>query len=152
MIVIGNHLIEEIRRRAQQSYPNECVGALVGHGNGGNGGGARYVVDVLPLDNRRGDEAARRRYLVSAEDYRALERRGQERGLDVIGFWHSHPDHPAEPSEYDRKNALPWYSYVIVAVRAGGAGEIRCWQLSDDRSRFDACPISPPGTIEVSSK
>lgn len=142
MIVISNEIIERIRQRAGEVYPQECVGALLGVSSGGNGREVRRVLDVVPLENRRDEQTARHRYLVLPEDYRALEREATGRRLDILGFWHSHPDHPARPSTYDREHALPWYSYVIVAVLAGEPVDIRGWMLSDDRSRFEPDPIT----------
>ena len=85
--------------------------------------------------------SARRRFRVSPEDYRDLENTARERRLEILGFYHSHTDHPAVPSEYDRENALPWYSYLIVSVRARRADEVLCWTLAEDRSRFERDPI-----------
>jgi len=129
---MSSALADAIRRHAERTYPHECCGALLGRGDGG----ARDVSAALPVENQREGEAARRRFLITGEDYRALEREARARHLDIVGFYHSHPDHPARPSDYDRDHALPWYAYVIVSVRAGRGGEMACWVLDDDRAGF----------------
>ena len=79
-----------------------------------------------------------RRFRISAEDYRRAEARAAERGSALLGFYHSHPDHPARPSEFDREHALPWWSYVIVSVQQKRSTDVLSWELREDRSRFDA--------------
>ena len=137
MILIDDALASRIREHAQSCYPHECVGALIGHGNGS----AARIGDVVPLENRRHGDEARRRFLVTAEDFRALEQTARDRDMEVLGFYHSHPDHPARPSEFDREHALPWYTYVIVSVENGTAVGLTAWTLSDDRSAFAARSI-----------
>ena len=155
MIVIRESLIETIRRHGARAYPHECCGALLGRdrdnapgdgptggpGTGGPGGPVREVMGLLPLDNRRDGEAARRRFLVTAEDHLRAEREARKRGLDIVGFYHSHPDHPSRPSEFDRDHALPWYSYLILRVAEGSPGETTSWRLADDRAAFEREPI-----------
>ena len=105
---------------------------------------------LFPLTNRR-DDSPRNRFSITADDFRAAERAAKEQGLELVGWYHSHPDHPARPSEYDREHAWPWYSYVIVSVASGEACDMTSWQLSDDRSAFQTEEIAwaiPPGTIK----
>lgn len=130
---INAALLEDIRRHGARAYPNECCGALLGMVDAEGG---KQVRALLPLDNRREGEAARTRFLVTAEDYLHIEKQARAQQLDILGFYHSHPDHPARPSEYDREHGLPWYSYVIVRVSAGEPQEATSWVLSEDRSRF----------------
>jgi proteasome lid subunit RPN8/RPN11 len=125
-------LADAIRRHAEQAYPHECCGALLGR----DGARGREVTATLPVPNQRRGQAARRRFLITADDYRALEREARARDLDIVGFYHSHPDHPARPSDYDRDHALPWYAYVIVSVQAGRGADMACWVLDDDRGDF----------------
>ena len=89
----------------------------------------------MPLQNRR-DDSPRNRFEVTPEDVRLAEKTASEKTLDLIGWYHSHPDAPARPSEYDREHAWPWYSYIIVSVHAGAAMEITSWRLKDDRSAY----------------
>jgi len=91
---------------------------------------------LVPLVNQRTD-AARNRYLIDPVSFRRAQERLDRDGLDVIGVYHSHPDHPAVPSTFDREHAWPWLSYVIVGVTRGNAAELKSWTLSDDRAAFD---------------
>jgi proteasome lid subunit RPN8/RPN11 len=120
---------EAIRRHAAETYPHECCGALIGREGA--------VTEAFALPNTT-DEGPRRRFLVRAADYREAERRADNSGADLLGFYHSHPDHPARPSQYDLDHAWPFFSYVIVSVREGVAGDITSWRLRDDRSSFDS--------------
>ena len=140
-LLISDTLLDTIRRHGARTYPHECCGALLGRAEGN---GSKRVLDLLPLDNRREGEAARTRFLISAEDYRLAEKTACERKMKILGFYHSHPDHPARPSEFDREHALPWYSYVVVRVAQGQPQETTSWVLSDDRSRFEPEPLVAP--------
>jgi proteasome lid subunit RPN8/RPN11 len=85
--------------------------------------------------NRR-EDSPRNRFFVTAEDANDADKAAQAQGLDLIGWYHSHPDHPARPSEYDREHAWPWYSYIIVSVQNGNPRDMTSWRLQDDRSAF----------------
>jgi proteasome lid subunit RPN8/RPN11 len=143
VLEIPNSLLDDIKQHGARSYPNECCGALLGVASDD---GAKQVRALLPLDNRREGEAARTRFLVTAEDFRWAEKEARARGLDILGFYHSHPDHPARPSDFDREHALPWYSYIIVAVAGGVPQEATSWVLADDRSRFLPEEMRPPAS------
>ncbi len=137
---IDEQLVERIRRHGAQTYPNECCGALLGRDAEAEAVPATFVRKVLglnPLVNRR-EDSPRNRFSVSGEDVREADKVAQSAGLDVIGWYHSHPDHPARPSEFDREHAWPWYSYVIVSVQGGVPGDLSSWRLQDDRSGFAA--------------
>jgi proteasome lid subunit RPN8/RPN11 len=111
--------------------------------------GTREVVRVVPVDNLREDSRATR-YSIAPEQFLAVDRSAREAGLEVLGFFHSHPDHPPEPSGFDREQAWPWYSYLIVAVDRGRIAGHKAWRLRDDRSTFDDEAIeSPPGGAGV---
>ena len=139
-LLLREALLEEIGQRGARSYPNECCGALLGVARED---GSKQVYALLPLDNRREGEAARTRFLVTADDYRFAELSARKQKLEVIGWYHSHPDHPARPSEFDREHALPWYSYVVVRVAQGKPEEATSWVLADDRSQFLPEAIEP---------
>ena len=124
--------IETIREHGATTYPHECCGALIGTA----GQERTEVVEARPLDNVTA-EGPRRRFLVSAADYRAAERHAAASGAELVGFYHSHPDHPAEPSQYDLDHAWPNLSYVIVAVAGGRAAAVRSWRLRADRTSFE---------------
>lgn len=128
---IPEEIAARIREHGAESYPYECCGALLGR----ESDGGRRVVELLPLANRRHD-SLRNRFSISPEDYRRAEQVAAERELELLGWYHSHPDHPALPSEFDREHAWPWFSYVIVSVEQGKAGPMVAWRLADDRSRF----------------
>ena len=134
-------MLAEIGRHGARAYPNECCGAMLGVAGDD---GAKQARALLPLDNRREGDSARTRFLVTADDFRWAEKQARQQGFDILGFYHSHPDHPARPSEFDREHALPWYSYIIVAVAGGEPQEATCWVLADDRSRFLAEPMRSP--------
>jgi proteasome lid subunit RPN8/RPN11 len=124
-----------IREHGRDAYPHECCGALIGRDG--------IVTSTSPLPNVT-DEGPRRRFRVSDKDYLAVQRAADAAGDELIGFYHSHPDHPAVPSQYDLDHAFPSFAYVIVSVVAGEAGDLRSWTLRDDRSAFDE------QTVEVS--
>lgn len=128
-------VVDAIARHGAEAYPNECCGALI-EINGD-------VVDAWALPNTT-QEGARRRFLVSPSDYRAAEARADAIGGTLAGFYHSHPDHPARPSQHDLDHAWPNLSYVIISVAAGVPGAITCWRLRDDRSSFDQKDLQWP--------
>ena len=104
------------------------------------------VTEALALPNST-EEGPRRRFLVRPIDYRAAERRAAQLGAELVGFYHSHPDHPARPSRYDLDHAWPVFAYVIVAVEGGEPRALTSWRLRDDRSAFDEEPV----TVEARS-
>src|SRR5215212_4923665 len=121
---------------AKEVYPEECAGVLVGMDTGE----MKVVVDVWRAENTHEEERSRR-FLIEPLKIKEFEERAAERDMDVLGFYHSHPDHPAEPSEYDREHAWPGYSYVIASVSAENVEEMRSWVLRDDRSGYDEEPL-----------
>jgi proteasome lid subunit RPN8/RPN11 len=140
---ISNHLAEKIRRHGAETYPHECCGALLGRdAEMRDGEPGREVLGLHALVNRR-DDSPRNRFSVTAEDVRDTEKVSREQNLDVIGWYHSHPDHPARPSEFDREHAWPWYSYIIVSVHNGAPQDMTSWRLEDDRTKFS------PEALEV---
>lgn len=125
---IAADALDEIFLHAQHAYPFECCGALLGRDG--------HVRRGLQLPNTT-DEGPRRRFLIRPEDYRAAEAETRATGHDLLGFYHSHPDHPARPSDFDLAHAWPVFSYVIVSVREGRPREATSWRLRDDRSALD---------------
>lgn len=133
-------LADAIRAHGAQTYPHECCGALVGRvdslgGAALSGRGSLTVTALVPLPNTT-EEGPRRRFLVRPSDYRLAEKRAAALGGDLVGFYHSHPDHPARPSQYDLDHAWPTFAYVIVSVQAGVGADMTVWLLADDRSAF----------------
>jgi proteasome lid subunit RPN8/RPN11 len=133
MIRLTSADIEEIKEIAQKTYPHECCGVMVGSVENG----VKTVTELVPAENQRTDSPANR-YLITPDLLNALEKKLKGTDRAIVGFFHSHPDVPARPSTYDQDHAWPWYSYVIVSVNKGEAGEIHNWKLRDDRSAFDA--------------
>jgi proteasome lid subunit RPN8/RPN11 len=123
---LSNALVEEIRRQGETAYPSECCGVLAGYL-----GDVKEVSRLLPMANRRGDDP--HRYLIAPDDLRRAEAELRSAGLEVLGFYHSHPDHPAAPSPFDTEHAWPWYSYIIVRVDRSRAAELTSWVLNEDR-------------------
>jgi proteasome lid subunit RPN8/RPN11 len=133
---IGQGDIGYIHEHAKDSYPEECAGALVGM----NLDGMKIVVDVRRAENTHEEERSRR-FLIEPLKIKEFDERAAEREMEVLGFYHSHPDHPAEPSDYDREHAWPIYSYVIASVAEDGVNEMRSWVLRDDRSGYEEEPL-----------
>jgi proteasome lid subunit RPN8/RPN11 len=126
-IQLSEVMLENIRREGERAYPGECCGVLAGQP-----GETKTVLRLLPVTNRRTDDP--HRYLITAEDLQRVTAELREAELEVLGFYHSHPDHRAVPSAFDTEHAWPWYSYLIVQVEQGRAGEAASWQLAPDRS------------------
>ena len=117
-----------IRAHGRETFPHECCGAMLGKDG--------LVREAHALPNTT-EEGPRRRFLVRPDDYRVAEQRAREAGLELLGFYHSHPDHPATPSQFDLDHAWPFFSYVIVSVMSGEDKLLTSWRLKDDRSAFD---------------
>lgn len=131
---LSESMMAEIRREGERAYPAECCGVLAGRP-----GEIKEVLRFVPVMNRRTDDP--HRYLISPSDLRRAELELRSADLEVLGFYHSHPDHPAVPSVYDAEQAWPWYSYIIVRVDRGHAAEVSSWRLADDRSAMSPEPI-----------
>lgn len=127
-----------IGRHGAAAYPGECCGALIGRPMIDRRG--HLVLKLRPLDNEHGG-GRDDRFLIHPETVLAAEKEARALDLQVIGYYHSHPDHPAEPSDLDREHAWPDLSYVIVSVRDGKAAEVRSWRLAEDGSRFLEEPL-----------
>jgi proteasome lid subunit RPN8/RPN11 len=130
---LSRQILAQINAHGETSYPEEGAGFLLGSVEGQQ----RVVSQIFTTENAREDAARHNRYLVTPEDYLKAEITAERLGLDLIGVFHSHPDHPNRPSEFDREWAQPFFSYVITSVNDGKAVESRCWRLSEDRSKFE---------------
>jgi proteasome lid subunit RPN8/RPN11 len=131
---ISSSLVNQIRRAAELAYPGECCGVLAG-----GAGDVKEVERLVPMKNQRADNP--HRYLISSEDLRRITGELEKIKLEVLGIYHSHPDHPAAPSAFDLDHAWPWYSYVILRVDRGSAAELTSWKLEDDRQNMRPEPI-----------
>jgi len=134
MIELSEQNQSEIRAHGERDYPHECCGLLLGRFVEN---GAKVCLETYPISNAREEEAKRNRFLIRPEELMRGEKHAAAKGLEVVGFYHSHPDHPAIPSGYDLEHAWPVYSYVVVAVKSGQAEDLRSWEMQTDRSRFD---------------
>jgi len=144
---ISEALAEKIRQHGAETYPHECCGALLGRDASTSDDriAPREVLDCLPLVNRR-DDSPNNRFSIAPMDVIAADRAAQAQGMDLIGWYHSHPDHPAAPSEFDRSHAWPWFSYIIVRIQEGVPKEMTSWRLNDDRKKYSQ------ETIEIHSE
>ena len=129
---LGKEHIAAITRHGEEAYPFEGCGLLLGRAEDGR----KSVVRVLPVENTRETEAQHNRYLIPPEAVMRAEQQAAREGLDIVGFFHSHPDHPERPSDFDREHAWPWYSYLITSVNRGRAIKTAAWTLADDRGVF----------------
>jgi len=141
-LVLGPGVRAAIEQHGRETYPHECCGALLGTD------GHVRAVHALPNVTTEGP---RRRFRIDDRDYLASERQASAAGLTLLGFYHSHPDHPAEPSQYDLDHAWPTFVYPILSVRAGKPEMLRAWALQHDRSKFVERPIDDtPGAPAAS--
>ena len=131
MLRLSKDLLAQIHAHGEQAYPEEGAGFLLG-----SEGKNRAVQTLYMLSNAREDAARHNRYLIRPEDYLKAELEADRLGLSLIGVFHSHPDHPNRPSEFDRDWAQPFFSYIITSVESGKAIESRSWRLAEDRSQF----------------
>ena len=148
LVLLPRHRLA-IDAHAAATYPEECCGVLMGRPLGDGGG--TLVERVLPVDNARQDSRGNR-YLMSPETVLAAEKEARRLNLDVVGYYHSHPDHPSRPSEFDREHAWPGLSYVIVSVQKGEVADARSWRLSDDRERFEQEELSEEVPLPAASR
>jgi proteasome lid subunit RPN8/RPN11 len=133
MIELCQKSIEAITAHAERDYPYECGGMLIGKFDADK----KTVIETFPLENAREEEARHNRVLILPTDVLKAERYAREKKLDVVGYYHSHPDDKAVPSQYDLDHALPVWSYVIASVVKGKTVDIRSWEMENDRSKFN---------------
>ena len=140
VLQLRHDLAAKIQAHGMETYPHECCGAILGR----DVDGRREVLGLLPLANRR-DDSPRNRFEVTPGDVQLAEKTAAEKKIELIGWYHSHPDAPARPSDFDREHAWPWYSYIIVSVQSGMPREMNSWRLQDDRAAYDPEAIESPG-------
>ena len=144
-VSLSSPALDAIRRHGQETYPHECCGALIGYAED-----PPLILVALPLPNNT-DEGPRRRFLIRPNDYREAEAAAKSAELTLLGFYHSHPDHPAQPSQHDLDHAWPNMHYLIASVQQGRFEVIRAWYLRDDRSAFDELPLTIVPQLEGSA-
>jgi proteasome lid subunit RPN8/RPN11 len=145
MIEISNELLNRIKVHGEETYNEECCGALFGDYEDET----RTIVDLLEFQNEK-EESRQNRFLITPDQYKLAERLAKERDLELLGFYHSHPDHPAQPSQFDTDHALPWFIYIIVSVNEDKANNLTAWLLKEDRSGFDHQKIKLSVEKEIS--
>jgi len=133
MITIGKQQLAAIRAHGISDYPYECCGLLLGR----FGPEGKLVTETFPISNAREESAKRNRFLITPEELLRGEQYARKQDLEIVGFYHSHPDSPAVPSQYDLEHAWPTYSYIIVSTSADHAGDLFSWEQEPDRSRFN---------------
>lgn len=134
MIRIKNALKEQIENHGIRTYPDECCGILLGKTEED---GTKVLAELFITDNSRNRSEQYHRFEISPDDLLRAEQDARKEKLDVLGFYHSHPDHPARPSEYDRQHAFPFYSYIIVSITRSKPDDFTCWVLDEKTFQFD---------------
>lgn len=143
-LLLTSRQLSQIVAQAERTYPEECCGILVGSSTAATapGGPARFrVVQLIEADNQREEASRHNRYVIDPLELLRAQKSARAQDLEVLGYYHSHPDHPSAPSDFDRDHAWPNTSYLIVSVREGKARDHRSWRLLDDRSAFAEEPV-----------
>jgi proteasome lid subunit RPN8/RPN11 len=130
---LDHAIMGQIQAHGEANYPLEGAGLLLGRTSDAH----RTVLEVEPLANQFDRDQQQRRYSLDPLELMRVEDEADERGLEVLGVFHSHPDHPAVPSAYDLEWSMPFYSYLITSIAGGRATETRSWRLAENRTRFE---------------
>ena len=133
MIYLTEEHIKQIEAHGEETFPHECGGMIIGRFETDK----KTVVELLPMENAMDKAEQHNRVLITPKDVLRAERYARSKKLDVIGYYHSHPDHPAIPSQFDLDHALPVWTYIIVSVKNGRAADVRAWEMENDRSKFN---------------
>ena len=133
MITISEELLQQIEAHAERDYPHECGGMLIGQFQEGK----KTVTELLPMENASEESTRHNRVLILPKDVLRAERYARSQKLDVVGYYHSHPEDTAFPSQFDLDHALPVWSYIIVSVLSGKSADARSWEMENDRSKFN---------------
>lgn len=133
LITLTTDRLAEINAHGEEDYPYECCGLLIGRFKPD---GEKIVLETYPISNAREESAKRNRFLIQPEELMKGERYARSKDLEVVGFYHSHPESPAVPSQFDLEHAWPTYSYIIVSVINRKAGDLFSWEQEQDRSKF----------------
>lgn len=150
---ISRQQLDAVLRHGESTYPHECCGLLLGRAAAPEGDDVRVVAEAYPMRNAN-QASPQNRFDFDPQEHLAAQRAARERGLEIIGFYHSHPDHPARPSQYDLDHAAwPGYSYLIVSILRGKAAEgeaaARSFELAEDRSHFIQESVAAQEPVEV---
>lgn len=131
MLSIDNDKLREIEHQAKKSYPLECCGLLIGTNTS-----EKKVIEVRPVQNKN-TERTHDRYEIEGKEFTKIDKESAKKGLQIIGIYHSHPDHPAIPSAFDTEHAWAGYSYMIASVENGSKIEIRAWVFDEEKKEFE---------------
>jgi proteasome lid subunit RPN8/RPN11 len=134
-LVLAQAELKQLQRYVEGAYPYEGGGWLIGRVDDR---GCKIVTEIQSIANQRAIADQHNRILITEQMYRAGESYADGKDLLLVGFFHSHPDHPAQPSEFDREHALPWWSYLIISVQQGQSVDVLSWELRADRAQFVA--------------
>lgn len=134
---LSPEIMSLIESHGQDHYPEEAAGLILGRVEGAD----RVACEILTMENTFDESQRATRYQIDPRAMIEAEREADSRGLELLGVFHSHPDHPARPSEFDREMALPWFIYLITRIQTGEAQESRGWQLVEDRGHFEEIPL-----------
>jgi proteasome lid subunit RPN8/RPN11 len=137
-IILSSSFFSKIEQEGAAAFPNECCGIIYGHDYADR----RVVSRLEPVANEFEAGEQYHRFSITPKDLINAEKSAAEHGELMLGFYHSHPDHPARPSEYDRVHAWPFYSYVIVSIMGGKPVDMTCWVLDEQTEQFVQQPIS----------
>lgn len=132
MLRLDDEVAARMKSHGARTYPEECCGVLLGKSEGTE----KTVIEIVEINNSSSDQR-NRRFIITPEDYRVAEAQANSKGLELLGFYHSHPDHPARPSQFDLDHAFPTWSYLIIGVNKGQPRAISSWVLREDRSAFE---------------
>lgn len=145
-LVLTDQHVQFLRSQGELAFPQECCGFMIGTAHGAS----RTVAHLQPAMNERRGDHGRNRYQISAESYRAADADARGQGLDIIGFYHSHPNADPTPSAYDTHHAWPWFSYLILSVHEGESSALASWVLREDRSTFDPEEVTLASSNDLS--
>ncbi|MDR1614191.1 MAG: M67 family metallopeptidase [Campylobacteraceae bacterium] len=133
MIVLNDNLTNEIKTHAKADYPYECCGIILGKIENS----VKITLKLLPISNAKDEANRHNRFLITDAEFTKASIYALKNGYEILGFYHSHPDHPSAPSKYDLDHAWPFYSYIIVSVEKGEAKLLTSWELENDRTKFN---------------
>ncbi|MDR2791046.1 MAG: M67 family metallopeptidase [Campylobacteraceae bacterium] len=133
MIILNDDLTNQINAHAEKEYPNECCGIILGKLKNS----VKEAHELLNISNARDEANRHNRFLITDEEFAKAALYAAKKDYEVLGIYHSHPDHPSAPSQYDLEYAWPFYSYVIISVEKGAAKLLTSWELQNDRTKFN---------------
>lgn len=138
-ISLPGPVLDEMKAHSRETYPDECCGFLIGDLPPAEFESTRAISTLARAQNEF-DGERRRRFLIRPEELREMERQTEREGRAVLGFYHSHPDHPARPSRFDQEHAWPWYAYIVLSVTATEVADVGAFELDAETSVFRPVP------------